>query len=530
MADGVGLGGRSAGLPVPRPPGRGPGRDAARGRPARHERSVAVTGRGRLALAGAVAVTGRGRLALAGAVAAAIGLVLLLATPGSAAAGQSGTSPPAVLRVPVTGVVDPFVARSVQQALDRAEREGGGLVVLELDTPGGLDSSMREIVQAILDSPVPVVGYVTPRGARAASAGTFILAATSYAAMAPDTVIGAAHPVGLSGQVLAEKVTNDAAAYIRTLASHRERPGDAADWYELAVRESVSATADEAKRVGAIEGIHADEAGLLAALDGLNLTYGANRSAVVRTRDAPVRTVGPDPALLLHRLVDPNVAFLLFLLGIAGIVYEIIHPGLGVGGVAGALALILALLEFQALPVQLGGLALLVLGVALFVLDLKLAGHAFLSVFGVVSLVLGGLLLYQPGSTVRVHPVVLLVVVACVSALFLLVARKVLDARRAPPVTGVDGLLGVRGRVLTELAPEGRVRAGGIEWRARASVPDRLPAGSEVVVTGLDGLTLEVEPAPAAPRELGSPFPPPPRELGSPFPPPPTRGPRREPT
>ncbi len=506
MADGVGLGGRSAGLPVPRPPGRDPGRDAARGRPARHERSAAASGRGRLALAGAAA--------------AAIGLVLLLATPGSAAAGQSGTSPPAVLRVPVTGVVDPFVARSVRQALDRAEREGDGLVVLALDTPGGLDSSMREIVQAILDSPVPVVGYVTPRGARAASAGTFLLAATSYAAMAPDTVIGAAHPVGLSGQVLAEKVTNDAAAYIRTLASHRERPGDAADWYERAVRESVSATADEAKRAGAIEGIHADEAGLLAALDGRNLTYGANRSAVVRTRDAPVRTVGPDPALLLlHRLVDPNVAFLLFLLGIAGIVYEIIHPGLGVGGVAGALALVLALLEFQALPVQLGGLTLLVLGVALFVLDLKLAGHAFLSVFGVVSLVLGGLLLYQPGSTVRVHPVVLLVVVACVTALFLLVARKVLDARRAPPVTGVDGLLGVRGRVLTELAPEGRVRAGGIEWRARASVPDRLPAGAEVVVTGLDGLTLEVEPAPAAPRELGSPFPPPP-----------AHGPRREPT
>jgi len=437
---------------------------------------------------------------------------VLLAAPVPAAAARSGaaSAPAGVLRVPVTGVVDPFVARSVRQAFDQVGREGDGLIVLELDTPGGLDSSMREIVQAILDSPVPVVGYVTPPGARAASAGTFILAATSYAAMAPDTVIGAAHPVGVSGQVLAEKVTNAAAAYIRTLARHRERPADAAEWYERAVRDSVSATADEAKRVGAIEGVYADEAELLAVLDGRNLAYGANRSAVVRTRGATVRTVGLDPALLLlHRLVDPNIAFLLFLLGIAGLVYEVVHPGLGVGGVAGALALIVALLEFQALPVQLGGLALLVLGITLFVLDLKLAGHAFLSAFGVVSLVLGGLLLYQPGSAVRVHPVVLLAVVACVAALFLLVARKVLAARRGPPVTGVDALLGARGTVLAELAPEGRVRAAGIEWRAHASGPVRLPVGSEVVVTGVDGLTLEVEPAPAAPPELGSPFPPP---------------------
>jgi len=240
---------------------------------------------------------------------------------------------------------------------------------------------------------------------------------------------------------------------------------------------------------------------------------------------APSGAVSAPPGVLrvpvtgVVGLVDPNIAFLLFLLGIAGLVYEVLHPGLGVGGVAGALALIVALLEFQALPVQLGGLALLMLGVSLFVLDLKLAGHAFLSAFGVVSLVLGGLLLYQPGSAVRVHPVVLLAVVACVAALFLLVARKVLAARRAPPVTGVDALLGVRGTVLAELAPEGRVRAAGIEWRARASVPARLPAGSEVVVTGLDGLTLEVEPAPA-----------PPLELGSPFPPPAARGRRRRPT
>jgi membrane-bound serine protease (ClpP class) len=450
----------------------------------------------------------RGRLGLALAV-AGIGLALLLAAPAPAAADRSSAAPPGVLRVPVTGVIDPFLARSVRNAVERAGREGDGLILLELDTQGGLDSSMREIVKAVLRSPVPVVGYVTPSGARAASAGTFILAATSYAAMAPDTVIGAAHPVGVSGQVLAEKVTNDAAAYIRTLAlHHRQRPGQAADWYEQAVRRSVSATAVEARQAGAIEDIHPDEADLLAALDGLNLPYGTNRSALVHTRGAPVRTVGLDPALLLlHRLIDPNVAFLLFMFGVAGLVYEVVHPGLGVSGVAGTLALIVALLQFQALPVQLGGIALLIGGIVLFVLDLKLAGHAFLSAFGVVFLVLGGLLLYQPGSAVRVHPVVLVVVVACVAALFLLVARKVLAARRAPPVTGVDALVGVRGTVLADLAPEGRVRAAGIEWRARAAGPARLPAGSEVVVTGLDGLTLEVEPAP--PPELGSPFSPP---------------------
>ncbi len=459
----------------------------------------------------------RARRVLAVAVLAG-GLGLALAAPGMAAtpaaprsvcgAAVAGVaSAPAaaapVIRVLVTGEIDPLMADAVKKAVARAEREHAGVVVLELDTPGGLASSMREIITAMLASDVPVVGWVGPSGGYAASAGTFILAATAYAAMAPNTTIGAAHPVGLSGEVLEEKVTNDAAAYIRGLAqSHDRNPG----WYESAVRRSVSVNAEEAARIHAVESVQNDEAAFLKAIDGKVLRNGTDPGVLVHTKGAAVETAGLSPAAaLLHSLVDPNVAFLLFLLGVAGVVYEIVHPGIGVGGVAGALSLIVALLMFQALPVQLGGLALIALGVGLFVLDLKLAGHAFLSLFGVVSLLLGGLLLYEPGSRARVHPLVLVAVVACVTALFLVVARSVMAARRAPPVTGTDALIGVAGTVTSALGPSGRVRAAGLEWRARSRDGSDQPAGTEVVVVGLDGLTLEVEAA--AKRQLGSPFP-----------------------
>lgn len=466
----------------------------------------------------------------------AAGLALALAAPGvaatatslgaagcSAAAGMAGAStaaaaaaPQPVIRVPVTGEIDPLMADAIEKAVARAEREHAAVIVLELDTPGGLASSMRKIVTAMLGSEVPVAGWVGPSGGYAASAGTFILAATSYAAMAPNTTIGAAHPVGISGQVLEEKVTNDAAAYIHGLAkSHGRNAG----WYESAVRNSVSVGADEAVHIGAVESKQESEAAFLNKLDGMLLRTGPDpevgKEVLVHTKGAPVVDAGLGPAAaLLHSLVDPNVAFLLFLLGVAGIVYEIVHPGIGVGGVAGALSLIVALLMFQALPVQLGGLALIALGVGLFVLDLKLAGHAFLSVFGVVSLVLGGLLLYQPGSGASVHPLVLVVVVACVTALFLVVARSVMAARRSPPVTGTDALIGVVGTVTSALGPSGRVRAAGLEWRARSRDGRAVPAGTEVVVVGLDGLTMEVEPA--AKPELGSPFPAPPDLPGKP--------------
>jgi len=432
---------------------------------------------------------------------AVAGVAAATAAPRSAAGAAQ--APARVIRVPVTGEIDPIMADAVKKAVARAEREHASVVVLELDTPGGLASSMRDIVTAMLASDVPVVGWVGPSGGYAASAGTFILAATAYAAMAPNTTIGAAHPVGITGQVLEEKVTNDAAAYIRDLAQDHDRNPA---WYENAVRNSVSANAEEAVRNHMVESMQNDEAAFLNVIDGKVLHNGTSPGVLVRTRGAPVETAGLSPAAaLLHSLVDPNVAFLLFLLGVAGVVYEIVHPGIGVGGVGGAISLIVALLMFQALPVQLGGLVLIALGVGLFVLDLKLAGHAFLSVFGVVSLLLGGLLLYEPGSRARVHPLILVAVVACVTALFLVVARKVMAARRAPPVTGTDALIGVVGTVTSALGPSGRVRAAGLEWRARSRDGSDLPAGTEVVVVGLDGLTLEVEAA--AKRQLGSPFP-----------------------
>ena len=426
----------------------------------------------------------------------------LAALPAAAQPATTPTGPPTtqsrpaavppIVRVELTGIVDPILANGVRRAIERAGREGAGMVLLVMDTPGGMGTAMREIIQAILASPVPVVGYVSPQGAQAASAGTFILAATSYAAMAPGTTIGAAHPVGVEGEVLEEKVTNDAAAYIRGLATSRGRN---AGWYERAVRESVAVNAGEALRLDAIDAVQVNEAALLAALDGRALPDGTGRQSVtVVTRGAPVRTYGlPLGARLIHRLIDPNIAYLLFLLGIAGLVYEVLHPGLGAAGVGGALALILALLQFQMLPVELAGLALIALGVGLFVLDLNLAGHAFLSVFGVACLLLGGFLLYDPASGTRLNPLLLAATVAAVALLFLVLARPVLAARRAQPVTGAEALVGTTGVALTELTPEGRVRAGGLDWRARVRSGGLVPAGREVVVTRVDGLTLEVE-------------------------------------
>ncbi len=438
---------------------------------------------------------------------ALLGAALWLLGPPASAAGQATTSPDlaagqattgpaaAVVRVPVTGPIDPLLAAGVRSAVERAGRDGNP-VLLVLDTPGGLDSSMREIIKAILDAPVPVIGYVGPRGARAASAGTFILAATSYAAMAPETTIGAAHPVGVSGQVMTEKVTNDAANYIRGLAEARVQQGRQRkpDWYEQAVRQSIAIPATDAWSQGVVDGVYPDEAALLAGLDGQTVDDGAGHGPVtLHTRGAPVRTVALGPgAALLHRLIDPDVAFLLFVLGIAGLVYEVVHPGIGVGGVGGGLALILALIELSMLPVQLAGVALLVGGVGLFVLDLKTGGHMFLAVFGAVALLLGGLLFYQPGSGERVNRVVLVLGVALVAALFLVVGRAVMSARRTPPITGTDALVGTGATTISDLTPNGRVWLAGADWRARAAGGVAIPAGHPVVVTAVDGLTVEV--------------------------------------
>lgn len=419
-------------------------------------------------------------------VALAAAAAIVLALPGAAALGAEST----VYRIDQAGTVDPLTARYVERALGQAEKAGASAAVVRIDTPGGLDSSMRRIIQAIERSRVPVVCWVGPSGARAASAGAFILISCPVAAMAPGTNVGAAHPVGLSGEVVGEKVTNDAAAYIRSLAQQRGRN---AGWAERAVRLSVSASAQEALSLRVIDLVSPSLGALLDAVDGRAVETAAG-SVTLSTADARVvkasLTAGE---AILHNLVDPNIAFLFFVFGIAGIVYEVLNPGLNVAGVVGLLMLISAFVIFGMLPVNLAGLILIAAAVAFFVIDLQVAGHGLPTVAGIVSLVLGGLFLFNAEvENARVSRGLIIGVAVSMGALFFFLVRAIVTARRQQPSAGFESIVGTEGTVVRELAPQGIVRAGGEEWTAR-SKEGRIAPGARVRVTGMEGLTLEVE-------------------------------------
>jgi membrane-bound serine protease (ClpP class) len=433
--------------------------------------------------------------------------LLLAAACGWLAAPRPAAAQATVDLVRVEGVIDPIVARFVVRALEQAAAERAHAVLLELDTPGGLDASMRRIVQAILNAPVPVIVYVAPPGARAGSAGVFVTLAAHVAAMAPGTNLGAAHPVAIgAGEVpdaQQEKVVNDAAAYVRALA---ERHGRNADWAERAVRQSVSATAREALERGVIDLVAADRAELLDRLDGRTVTT-ARGPLELRTRGAEVREIAWTwPERLLHALADPNLAYLLLVVGLWAIVAEFYHPGAVVPAVTGVIALILAFVAFGSLPVNWAGVALIVLAVVLFILDLKVTGFA-LSVGGAVAFVLGSLMLYRPWRPtppamprVAVDPRLVVAVGLALLGFFLLVVQKTARAQRLRPASGVETLVGARGRTLTPLAPRGTVHVRGEEWTAE-SVDGPLPAGTEIAVVGYEGLRLRVARAAQPPEE-----------------------------
>jgi membrane-bound serine protease (ClpP class) len=432
------------------------------------------------------------------ALALALGAPRASAAPGAQAAQGTGS---AVLLVEQTGVVDPLAARYVERSLARAAEVQAAAVVLRIDTPGGLDSAMRRIIQAIQRSPVPVLCWVGPSGARAASAGTFILVSCPLAAMAPGTNVGAAHPVGITGDVLDEKVTNDAAAYIRSLAEARGRN---AGWAERAVRESVSATAEEARRLGVIDLVVSSVPELLRQANGLTLRVGGGRTATVAVTGATIeRTRMTAGEALLHTLVDPNIAFLFFVFGIAGLVYEVLNPGLNVAGVVGLLMLISSVVILGMLPVNVAGLILIAAAIGFFVIDAHVAGHGLPTVAGVVSLVLGGLFLFDASvASARVSRGLLVGVALSVGAFFFFVVRAAIATRRRGPTAGPEPLVGTVGTVRVALDPVGVVRARGEEWTAR-STAGPIPAGTAVRVTRVEGLTLEVEPVagPGAPAE-----------------------------
>ena len=403
--------------------------------------------------------------------------------------------PPTIVHLSLDGVVDPFTADYVEGAIGRAQDDGAAAVLLTIDTPGGLGSSMRQIVQAVLNAEIPVIGYVSPAGARAASAGAFILLACPVAAMAPGTNVGAATPVGVSGAVLTAKVTEDAIASIRSIAETRGRNADLAESF---VRDATSVSAETALEENVIDLISPSVADLLTRVDGTSVEVGGGRSVTLDTAGAQLEDRNMSPgASFLHALFDPNLAFIFFWVGLLLVIFEIIVPHLGVAGILGGFMLVVAFASFGMLPVRLIGILLLIGSVVAFVLELKAPGIGVAAAVGAGLLIAGGLFLYD-GSAPGVHvsPWVLVAMAVLVTAFFTVAVRAAMRLRNQPPVTGgIERLLGATGTVVGDgLHPEGVVRVAAEEWRAVADAGAEIPAGTRVRVTAVDGLEVTVEP------------------------------------
>jgi membrane-bound serine protease (ClpP class) len=393
--------------------------------------------------------------------------------------------------VRIDGAIGPVSARYIEQEIKIAEREGAACLVIGIDTPGGLDTSMRAMVQAIMASRVPVVIYVSPSGARCASAGVFIAMSADVVAMAPGTSIGAAHPVTIGqGEVDPEtmaKIVNDSASYVKGLAAKKGRNQE---WAEKTVRESATATAEEALALGAIDLVAESIDDLVAKLDGRAVD--AAKGGRLATAGARIETVKIGLRWrILGILSDPNVAYLLLVLGFYGLFFELSNPGSIFPGVLGAIFLILAFFSFQMLPINYAGLLLIVLALGMFVAEVKVHSAGLLTIGGVVSMFLGSLMLIEsPGPFLKISYKVIVPAVLATAAFFVFAVGAGLRAQMRKPTTGEEGLLGERGVATTDIDRTGQVFIHGELWTA--SSEERIAKGEAVEVRKVDGLKLEV--------------------------------------
>lgn len=409
---------------------------------------------------------------------------------------QSVPAAPKVIAVNVDGMVHPITAEIVGSAVAQAKQENASLVLIRLNTPGGLMDAMRETIEKIVASPIPVVTYVAPSGGRAASAGFFLLESGDIAAMAPGTNTGAAHPVVMGTEmdaVMKQKLENDAAAYLRSICSKRGRNSVLA---ETAVRESKSFTEREALDQHLADLVAPNDRALLAALDGRVVTRFDGSSQTLHTAGAVIEEYEKSlRQKIVSAIADPNIALVLLVIGALGIYVEFSSPGLIAPGVIGAIMVLLGLSAMSVLPINWLGAALMLLAFTLFGLEVKIASHGILGVGGAVAMVLGAVMLIDsPVPELRIHWSTAIALALPFSAITVFLLSLVLRARRNKVETGREGMIGQMGAALTELAPEGTVFVHGEYWDAVSASP--LPAGAQVRVTAIDHLKLTVEPVP----------------------------------
>lgn len=397
-----------------------------------------------------------------------------------------------IIVLTVNGVINPPHAEYTIKGIKKAHENNAEAVIIQLDTPGGLDTSMRSIVKEMLNSQIPIIVYVAPKGARAASAGAFITLASHIAAMAPGTNIGAAHPVAIGEKMdktMAEKITNDAVAYIKSIAKQRGRN---TEWAENAVRKSISSTETEALKLKVIDLIAEDIDGLLRDINGMKVKT-VRGEITLNTKSAKINKIDMNfRERLLNFISDPNIAYILLMIGIYGIIFELSNPGSILPGVIGAISLILAFYSLQTLPINYAAAGLILLGVILFILELKIPSHGLLTLGGVICFILGSIMLFDTANPLFKLSLSVIVPVTIVTALFFgVLLRLAYKAHKRKPVTGVEELIGLEGVAKTDInSSSGMVMVHGELWQARSD--EEIKKDEEIVVEEVKGLTLKV--------------------------------------